>query len=106
MNEIYNKSKINFASCSDYDEMYFEGFNLTILESYAAGTKSIVSKNTATEEALTFADGYAIKFGDLKALNNLIDKMLLNKYLSKKINSNIRTHNEFLVDLYKIYSDL
>ena len=79
---------------------------LTILESYAAGTKSIVSKNTATEEALTFADGYAIKFGDLKALNNLIDKMLLNKYLPKKINSNIRTHNEFLVDLYKIYSDL
>ena len=106
LNEIYNKSKINFASCSDYDEMYFEGFNLTILESYAAGTKSIVSENTATEEALTFADGYAIKFGDLKALNNLIDKMLLNKYLPKKINSNIRTHNEFLVDLYKIYSDL
>ena len=53
LNEINNKSKINFSSCSDYDEMYFEGFNLTILESYAAGTKSIVSKNTATEEALT-----------------------------------------------------
>ena len=55
---------------------------------------------------VTWPGGEQEKFGDFKALNNLIDKMLLNKYLPKKINSNIRTHSEFLLDLYKIYREL
>ena len=50
-----------------------------ILESYAAISKSIVSKYC---KDFNFADGYAIKFEF--ALNNLIDKMLLNKCYLKK----------------------
>lgn len=106
LNQIYNQSKINFAACSDYDDMYFEGFNLTIIEAYSAGTKSIVSANTATEEALSFADGYSVKFGDLKTLNIIIDKMLSENYSVNTNIENTRTHEDFINDLNNIYINL
>jgi len=106
LNKIYNDSKINFAACSDYDDMYFEGFNLTIIEAYSAGTKSIVSSSTATEEALSFADGYSVKFGDIESLNLIVDKILNENYSINMHNEKIRTHNDFIKDLKNIYTKL
>lgn len=102
-------NQIELAQIYSAADLYFspsleETFGMTIIESIACGTKTIIYKGTAMEEILDIKYGYSIKRDNLKIVNNLINNIekikedtIENKYtIERQSQLYTRLYDDFL----------